>query len=70
MRARLLLNIGLVLECQHEVQKAIENIQNVRRICNLRECERLAVLIIKHAEVHELKLINFFDTKGEHIKKY
>ncbi|PNF14176.1 Tonsoku-like protein [Cryptotermes secundus] len=29
MRARLLLNIGLVLECQHDIQKAIDNIQNV-----------------------------------------
>ncbi|PNF14178.1 Tonsoku-like protein [Cryptotermes secundus] len=33
MRARLLLNIGLVLECQHDIQKAIDNIQNAVQIC-------------------------------------
>jgi hypothetical protein len=64
MRARLLLNIGLVLECQHEVQKAIENIQNVCRTSRLAECERLALLITKVAEISEP---NFFETKGEHL---
>ena len=67
MRARLLLNIGLVLECQHDVQKAIENIQNVCRTSSLTECERLAILKIKLAEISEPKLINFFETKGEHL---
>jgi hypothetical protein len=37
MRARLLLNIGLVLECQHDIQKAIENIQNVCQVFTLIE---------------------------------
>lgn len=64
MRARLLLNIGLVLECQHEVQKAIENIKNVRRISSLTECERLAILIIKLAEIGEPKLLTSLKLRG------
>jgi hypothetical protein len=67
MRARLLLNIGLVLECQNDVQKAIENIQNVCRTSSLTECEWLAILKIKLAEIRKPKLINFFETKGEHL---
>jgi len=55
MRARLLLNIGLVLECQHDVQKAIENIQSVCRTSSLTECEQLAILKIKLAEISEPK---------------
>lgn len=68
MRARLLLNIGLVLECQHDVQKAIENIENVCRTSSLTECEQLAILKIKLAEISEPKLINLFETKGDHFK--
>ena len=68
MRARLLLNIGLVLECQNDVQKAIENIQNVCRTSSLTECELLAIFKIKLAQVREPKLINFFETKGAHLK--
>lgn len=62
MRARLLLNIGLVLECQHDVQKAIESIQNVCRTSTLTECERLTFLIIKVADISEP---NFFKIEGE-----
>ena len=64
MRARLLLNIGLVLECQHEVQKAIENIKNVCRISSLTECEMLAILIIKLAEIGEPKLLTSLKLRG------
>lgn len=52
MRARLLLNIGLVLECQHDIQKAIDNIQNVCQVTTLKETEESALLILKPAEEH------------------
>jgi len=37
MRAQLLLNIGLVFECQHDLQKATDNIHNVCEVSPLRE---------------------------------